>query len=54
MSGLKDDRVAAAAFYEKYGVHGPKTPEVGHCPTVLWDLSLLLHDLKYTHERTSA
>ena len=28
MSGLKDSRVAAAAFYEKYGVHAPKTPEV--------------------------
>ena len=35
MSGLKEDRVAAAAFYEKYGVTAPKTPEVSQCPNVL-------------------
>ena len=27
MSGLKEDRVAAAKFYEGYGVMAPKTPE---------------------------
>ena len=28
LSGLKDQRVKAAAFYEKYGVHAPKAPSV--------------------------
>lgn len=36
MSGLKEDRVAAAKFYESYGVLAPKTPEVGtHLPSLL-------------------
>ena len=28
LSGLKDQRVKAAAFYEKYGVHAPSAPSV--------------------------
>ena len=28
LSGLKEQRVKAAAFYEKYGVHAPAAPSV--------------------------
>ena len=36
LSGLKEQRVKAAAFYEKYGVHAPAAPSVRTCedPTV--------------------
>ena len=46
LSGLKDQRVKAAAFYEKYGVKAPSAPAVRNNPSTC---PLFPTDLNFDH-----